>query len=109
MPILMPAIVGDYFTAENHHDSDAVAQCFTADGVVHDDGHAHAGHAAIKAWKEAGSKQYGATVSPTSADMQGARCVVTGSVSGNFPGSPLALRFTFTLADDHIRTLEISA
>lgn len=109
MSLLMPAIVGDYFNAENHHDSDAVAQCFSANGVVHDDGHAHAGHAAIKAWKEAGSKQYGATISPTSADMQGARCLVTCSVSGSFPGSPLALRFVFSLAGDRIATLEISA
>ncbi|WP_180278449.1 nuclear transport factor 2 family protein [Janthinobacterium sp. BJB301] len=109
MSLLMPAIVGDYLTAENHHDSDAVAQCFAADGAVHDDGHAYAGHAAIKAWKEAGSKQYGATVSPTSADTRGARCVVTSSVSGNFPGSPLELRFAFTLASNRIQTLEISA
>ncbi|WP_215409050.1 nuclear transport factor 2 family protein [Janthinobacterium sp. JC611] len=109
MSLLMPAIVGDYFSAENHHDGDAVAQCFSADGVVHDDGHTHVGHAAIKAWKEAGSKQYGASVSPISADMQGTRCLVIGSVSGRFPGSPLALRFAFTLAGNRIETLEISA
>ena len=109
MSLFMPAIVGAYLNAEHHHDSDAVAQCFSADGVVHDEGHAHAGHAAIKAWKEAGSKQYGATVCPISANMQGARCVVTGSVSGSFPGSPLEMRFAFTLAGDRIETLEISA
>lgn len=109
MSLLMPAIVGDYFSADNHHDSNAVAQCFAADGVVHDEGRTHAGHAAIQAWKEAGSKKYGATVSPISADTQGARCVVTGSVSGSFPGSPLALRFAFTLAGNRIQTLEISA
>jgi hypothetical protein len=109
MSIPMPAIVGDYFTAENHHESDAVAQCFAADGVVHDDGHAHAGHAAIQAWKEAGSKRYGAVIHPASADTQGARCVVIGSVSGSFPGSPLELRFAFTLANNRIQTLEISA
>ena len=72
MSLLMPAIVGDYFSADKHHDSKAVAQCFAADGVVHDEGRTYAGHAAIQAWKEAGSQQYGATVSPISADTQGA-------------------------------------
>ena len=109
MTSTLPSVVSDYFNAENNHDSDAVARCFTADGIVHDDGHAHAGHDAIRAWKEAGSKQYGASIRPDSMDAHGARCVVTGSVSGNFPGSPLDMCFAFTLAGNRIQTLEISA
>ena len=109
MSLIMPAVVSDYFNAENNHDSDAVARCFADDGLVQDDGHAHTGHAAIRAWKEAGSAQYSAVIRPASADTQGARCDVTCRVSGNFPGSPLDMRFAFTLAGSHIQTLEISA
>lgn len=109
MALTLPAVVIDYFNAENNQDIGAVAQCFAADGVVHDHGHIHTGYAAIHAWKEASSKKYSAIISPLSADTQGTRCVVSTSVSGNFPGSPLDMRFAFTLAKQYIHTLEISA
>lgn len=109
MSLTLPAVVKDYFNAENNQDIDTVAQCFAVDGVVHNNRHTHTGHAAIKAWKEASSKKYSAVITPLSADTQDRRCVVETSVSGNFPGSPLDMRFAFTLANTHIHALEISA
>jgi hypothetical protein len=35
------------------------------------------------------------------------KTIVTGRVSGDFPGSPVELRYTFTLAGDKIARLEI--
>ena len=47
-------------------------------------------------------------VGPVSFELSEMRGVVTGRVSGNFPGSPVDLRYVFTLEDGKIARLEIS-
>lgn len=107
MSIQLPSIVAAYFDAENAHDPDAVAACFGSDAVVRDDGKIIAGSAAIRAWKQAGSAQYGATVAPTAvaATPRGHR--VTTTVSGNFPGSPLVIYFDIAHDERRISAMEI--
>jgi hypothetical protein len=40
-------------------------------------------------------------------EQQGGKTVVTSHLTGNFPGSPVDLRFFFALEGDKIRSLEI--
>ena len=108
MTIILPAVVADYFQAENAHHAAAVAQCFSIDGEVHDEQRVHRGHAAITEWKRAASEQYGATVAPLACSATAHGCVVRGEVSGNFPGSPLPLDFAFILDGEKISVLEIA-
>lgn len=108
MPPNMPPVITAYFQAANSHDSDGAARCFASNGIVKDEGERHEGHAAIKAWKEKVSEKYNATMVPTAIEPDGTHYKVTANVSGNFPGSPLNMAFSFTLSGDHITLLEIT-
>ena len=107
MTIELPAVVAAYFNAENAHDADGVAACFGADGEVRDERERHQGPDAIRAWKQASSARYAATVALLDCTPTAHGCVVEGEVSGNFPGSPLDLRYTFILERGKIASLEV--
>lgn len=103
----LPEPVAAYFKAEKLNGS-AVARCFVKDGIVKDEGETHVGLAAIEAWKTAASAQYSFTTEPVALVEQDGSCVVTGRVTGNFPGSPVELRYNFRLARGQIASLEIT-
>ena len=88
-------------------DGEAVSQCFTANAVVKDEGHTHKGRAAIKEWKVDVSTKYKYTCEPLTCEEKDGKTVVTCHLVGNFPGSPVDLRFFFTLAGDKIALSEI--
>lgn len=81
--------------------------CFTEDAIVKDESHTHKGRDAIKAWKTAASAKYQYTVEPFAYEVKDGAMVVTGQVAGNFPGSPVDLRFYFKLEGDKVASLEI--
>lgn len=103
----LPEPIAAYFQADTQ-DGRAVARCFTADGVVLDEGRTHAGRAAIEAWKADASTRYTYTTQPRRLERDGRHHVVTSHVSGDFPGSPVDLRYRFTLERGKIATLEIA-
>lgn len=105
-PRLIPPIA-DFFAHETS-DSEAVARCFTEDGVVLDEGHEYHGRAAIAAWNARVVATYKLTTEPIAAETAGTRTTVTARIDGDFPGSPLQLRFQFSVSDDLIRRLEIA-
>ena len=102
----LPKPVAAYFTADKG-DGEAVSQCFTANAVVKDEGHTHKGRAAIKAWKTDASAKYQYTCEPLTCEEKDGKTVVTSHLVGNFPGSPVDLRFRFRLEGDMIASLEI--
>lgn len=104
----LPDPVAAYFAADRQG-ADAVARCFTMQGVVKDEGHTYIGPDAIKAWKLAASSAYAYTSEPVAVERQGGVCRVTSRVAGNFPGSPIELRYGFRLERGLIASLEISA
>ncbi|WP_407050108.1 nuclear transport factor 2 family protein [Methyloraptor flagellatus] len=106
MPFALPEPIADYFAADAS-DPVAVAKCFTADAVVIDEKRTHTGREAIAAWKAAASAKYDYTATPIAVEDQSGRLVVTAHVAGTFPGSPVDLRYAFTLSDDLIARLEI--
>lgn len=107
MVIELPAPVAGYFEADGARDALAVAHCFTTDGVVHDEGHTHVGRDAIRAWTVDYLAKFNPTAEPFAIDEIDGRTVVTTHVSGDFPGSPIDLRFMFTLDGDAISSLEV--
>ena len=106
MTLNLPKPVAAYFTADKA-DSEAVSQCFTDDAVVKDEGHTYNGRAAIKKWKEDASAKYQYTSEPLACEQKDGKVVVTCRLTGNFPGSPVDLRFFFELEGDKIASLEI--
>ena len=102
----LPKPIAAYFTADKG-DGEAVSQCFTKNGVVKDEGHTHKGRAAIKEWKTDASAKYEYTSEPIACEEKDGKTVVTSHLVGNFPGSPVDLRFFFKLEGDKIASLEI--
>ena len=102
----LPKPVAAYFTADEV-DAEAVSQCFTENAVVKDEGHTHKGRAAIKGWKTNASAKYQYTCEPFACEEKDGRTIVTCHLVGNFPGSPVDLRFFFKLEGDKIASLEI--
>jgi hypothetical protein len=103
----LPEPIAAYFEADMR-DGDAVALCFTRDAVVKDEGQTHTGVAAIKAWKTAASARYSYTSVPFALENKDGRYVVSSRLTGNFPGSPVDLRFSFRLERGKIASLEIT-
>lgn len=106
MPLPLPKPIADYFAADTT-DGAAVAKCFTADAVVIDEKKTYTGREAIASWKSEASAKYDYVAEPVAFDDQGGRVIVTAHLTGNFPGSPVDLRYAFTLSGDAILRLEI--
>jgi hypothetical protein len=102
----LPKPIATYFAADRG-DGEAVSQCFTDNAVVRDEGHTHKGRAAIKEWKTDASAKYEYTCEPIACEEKEGKTVVTSHLVGNFPGSPVDLRFFFKLEGDKIASLEI--
>ncbi len=100
--------IADYFAGANAQDANAVAACYSEDAVVRDEGQTRQGIPAIGEWAEEVSRKYRPMVEVLAVAETDGRTVVTGRVSGNFPGSPLDLRYAFTLNGEKIARLEIS-
>jgi hypothetical protein len=106
MTLDLPTPVANYFCADMS-DSEAVAQCFTENAVVKDEGHTFTGRAAIRQWKADASAKYQYTSEPFVCERRDGQVIVTSRLTGNFPGSPVNLRFVFRLEGDKIESLEI--
>ncbi len=102
----LPKPVAAYFTADKG-DGEAVSRCFTENAVVKDEGHTHKGRAAIKEWKTDASAKYQYTCEPLACEERDGKTVVTSHLVGNFPGSPVDLRYFFRLEGDKIASLEV--
>src|ERR1700739_4966284 len=100
----LPEPIAAYFDADKR-DGEAVAHCFTNQGVVEDEGQTHSGPAAIKAWKIAASAKTSSTGEPVAVEQKDGRYIVTSRLTGNFPGSPVNLRFAFHLERGKIASL----
>lgn len=103
----LPPSIASFF-AHQPTDPERVARCFTEGAVVLDEGQEHRGHTAIAAWNAAAVAKYAVTTEPLAAETQGACTTVRAKVSGAFPGSPIELRFRFTLCGALISRLEIA-
>ncbi|MEQ8899531.1 MAG: nuclear transport factor 2 family protein [Roseovarius sp.] len=107
MAIDLPQVIAEYFVADKNGDVKEICQCFSEDAVVVDEGNTYAGREAIRQWMANASTQYTYTVEPFAISEEGERTVVTSHLVGNFPGSPVDLRYYFVLRDDRIAALEI--
>ena len=102
----LPTPIANYFAADEG-DAETLSQCFTEDAIVRDEGHAYNGRAAIKEWKARASEKYQYTSELLALDEEDRKAVVTSRLTGNFPGSPVNLRFFFELDGAKIKSLEI--
>ena len=106
MTLDLPKPIAAYFTADKAG-AEVVSQCFTENAVVKDEGHTYNGRAAIKKWKADAAAKYQYMSEPFSCDQKEGMTVVSSRLTGNFPGSPVDLRFFFRIEGDKIASLEI--
>ncbi|WP_332879386.1 nuclear transport factor 2 family protein [Massilia sp. S19_KUP03_FR1] len=107
MTLHLPQPIAAFFLAHSR-DGEDVSDCFSGSAVVTDEGKAHHGTAAIKQWHEAASKKFTYTCQPFAAEQRDGKTVVTSQLVGNFPGSPVDLRYAFVVNGDKIASLEIA-
>lgn len=107
MSLNLPKPIAAYFAADRT-DSEAFAVCFIDNAVVKDEGHTYQGLAAIQQWKTDSSKKYTYTSEPLATEEKDGKTIVTSRLTGNFPGSPVDLRFFFGLEGNKIASLEIA-
>ena len=103
----LPDPISAYFAADAKG-SDVLADCFTTNATVTDEGRTHHGLAAIRAWKAAASADFSYKVEPLAVEHSSGLYTVTGRVTGSFPGSPLDLRYRFSLEGGLVASLEIA-
>ena len=108
MTLNLPKPIDTYFTADRGEGKNDIAQCFTENATVKDEGQTYVGLAAIKRWKEDSANKYTYTSEPFSFEAKDGLDIVTSHLTGNFPGSPVDLRYIFSLEGDKIASLEIT-
>lgn len=90
-------LIRTYFDAAVATDQERYVALFAADAVVEDDGRTLAGREAVREWRSGvPAVSYG--VGDVRADDGGWSVPVT--VAGDFPGSPVDLRFWFRFSAD---------
>ncbi len=108
MTIELPAPIAGFFQAHNSGKTDNFLDFFTADAVVIDEAHEYRGDA-IKAWLDGAIANFhplhGEVIR---LEQSGGQTVATAQVSGTFPGSPVQLRYRFTLQGGKIAALSIA-
>lgn len=103
----LPIPAQAYFNARAPQDGEALADVFAPDAVVHDEGREHHGPQAIRDWWLASKAKYRHHAEPINVAQAGDKIAVRATVTGDFPGSPAVLAFTFGLDADRITDLEI--
>ena len=100
--------IANYIAAANAQDIDAVAASFNESAVVRDERQSRHGIAAIRQWATEVGRKYSPTVEVLEVEQAADKTSLTARVSGDFPGSPIDLRYVFTLTGGKIECLEIS-
>jgi len=107
MSLELPKPVATYLAAVKAKDADMLALCFADDAVVHDEDRDYRGLDAIKSWKRETDAKYRYVLEPLDVSVDGNLVKLRARLTGDFPGSPVELDYTFTLENDKIISLEI--
>ena len=107
MTTKMHSTLERYFAAANKHDVADMIADFADDAVVKDEGREHRGIPAIRDWMKETIRKYKFKAEPTRVARENDRTAVAVIVSGDFPGSPIALTYWFKLEGQKIARLEI--
>ena len=94
----LPETVKTYLTAHDNGENARVLATFTADAVVTDEGHDHAGREHIEAWLNGPAGEFTYTTEFLSATTLDVNHVdVLQRLEGNFPGGLADLHYRFTM------------
>jgi SnoaL-like domain len=103
----LPEPVTTYLAAVKAKDAEMLTLCFAENAHVHDEKRDYRGLDAIKTWKRETETKYRYVMEPLDASVNGEIVELHAKLTGDFPGSPVELDYTFTLANNKIISLEI--
>jgi ketosteroid isomerase-like protein len=103
----LPPTLAAYIDASNARQAGAAIACFTPEAVVVDEWRTYRGSEEIRQWIAETWAAYAFTLEVTQVAEEGSETVVTCRVTGTFPGSPILLRYFFTLEGGRIAALTI--
>lgn len=106
MKIQQHPLLARFVDSMNSHNSAAFIPCFAPEAIVEDEGHTHRGTAEIQVWIEQAFARYQPVLEVASVTETETGAVITGPVSGSFPGSPVVLNYLLTIAQDQITALK---
>jgi len=109
MPIELPKPIADYVAANARLDLDGMLEPFTPDAVLLDNGKRFEGQDGLRTLFEEAVIPVKAIFTPDTVRHEKDRVVVEGPAHGDFPGSPIRFTYGFTLENDAIKALEITA
>ncbi len=109
MALALPKPIADYVAANAHLDVDGMLTPFAADAVVLDNGGRHEGHAELRTLLEEAVLPVRAIFTPDTVRHENGQVVVEGPAHGDFKGSPIRFTYRFTLQNDAIKAVEITA
>jgi hypothetical protein len=92
MPTNLPDVISRYFERDTDRDIDSIVNLFADDATVIDEGEERHGTTEIMGTKALGPDRY----------------LVTGRLTGNFPGGTADLNWDFTIAGQQITRLTIA-
>src|SRR6266481_3986433 len=105
----LPDMISRYFERDADRDIDSIVSFFAEDATVIDEGEERHGTAEIRAWQTGAASKYTYTTEILGTKALGPdRYVVTGRLTGNFPGGTADLNWDFTIAGQYITGLTIA-
>ncbi|HKY31010.1 MAG TPA: nuclear transport factor 2 family protein [Candidatus Polarisedimenticolia bacterium] len=107
MSIHLPPAVRTYIDSVNADRTDAQAAGFSNTATVQDEGRTYEGASAISGWMAETKQKYSYTIKPTNVAKREGMTIITATLTGDFPGSPIQLQFDFELKGDSITSLKI--
>jgi hypothetical protein len=109
MPIQLPDVVTRFFELDAARDVEGIVALFADEATVTDEGETRQGIAAIRDWQLGPASAYSYRTELHRADQLGpGHHLVAGTLTGNFPGGTVDLRWDFTLEGDRISRLVIA-
>ncbi|RKS98220.1 nuclear transport factor 2 family protein [Chryseobacterium defluvii] len=104
----LPKVITDLVKAQNDFDSVSYANCFSDTAVVFDEGKMYNGRKEIQHWIADSNEHYKSVMKPVSYEENETKSILKAEVSGNFPGSPIVLKFHFEIANGQIQHLKVT-
>jgi ketosteroid isomerase-like protein len=105
----LPKPIADYVAANAQLDLAGMLEPFATDAVLLDNGSRHEGRAELRTLFEEAVIGAKAVFTPDSLRHEDDQVVVEGPAYGDFKGSPIRFTYRFTLENDAIKSLEITA